>query len=163
MKISKLKDLLKFNLRESNTDNIVAYHGTDRKFSVFDDSKPIFFVNDPNVAKTYGPNVVKVKLKMENPIEFDFANGSTYMFDGKWYVPSKLAQVIKDIADDLEKYGMDEDTRELLGEYGFEDSYGDLNGIIMYNINDVGEGMFSDMKPATNYVVFDKSQITLLT
>ena len=139
------------------------YHGTDNKFTVFDDIKPIFFVDDINVAGTYGDTIIKAKLNMDNPIELDFDGKSTYYFFNKWYLPSDLANKIKDIATDIKnRYSIDEELKEYLENLGFSDLYGDLDGIIMRNISDAMGGVFSTHKAANNYVVFDKNQIKII-
>lgn len=150
----KLKPIL-----ESISGNIVAYHGTDSKFDSFNDNDPIFFVNDPKVAKTYGNIVKKVQLTIDNPIEFDFEGKSTFRFLEKWYLPSDLAKKIKEISDDIKKYGrLDDDFHDELQQlYDWSDQYGDLDGIIMKDINDPGSGWSDAIQ--TNYVVFSKTQI----
>lgn len=155
----KFKDIL----NENQIDSIDVYHGTDNKFDSFNDNKPIFFVDDINVARTYGNIIVKAKLAMDNPIELDFEDKSTYYFYDKWYLPSDLAVKIKNIADDIkQRYSLDEDLIEYLESLDFSDMYGDLDGIVMKNISDAMGGMFSTHKPANNYVVFNKTQIKII-
>lgn len=149
----KLKPIL-----ESISGNIIAYHGTDSKFDSFNDNDPIFFVNDPKVARTYGDIVKKVQLTINNPIEFDFIGKSTFYFLEKWYVPSDLAKKVKEISEDINKYGMDDDMREELDQYNWTDNYGELDGIIMKDISDPGSGWSQEITQ-TNYVVFSKTQI----
>jgi len=151
-------------LNESIDDNSdILYHGTDYKFNSFNDNKPIFFVDDIDVAKTYGDFIIKAKLIMDNPIELDFEGKSTYYFYDKWYLPSDLANKIKEIAIDIKnRYTIDEDLKEYLEYLDFNDMYGDLDGIVMKNISDAMGGMFSTHKPANNYVVFDKNQINII-
>ena len=146
---------------ENNSD--ILYHGTNNKFTVFNDIKPIFFVDDINVARTYGDIIIKAKLNMDNPIILDFDGKSTYYFYDKWYLPSDLANKIKEIADDIKnRYSLDDDLKEYLESLDFSNMYGDLDGIIMKNISDSMGGMFSTHKPASNYVVFDKNQINII-
>lgn len=158
-------------LSEGIDNSIVLYHGTNNKFTVFNDSKPIFFVDDVNVAKTHGGILFKVRLNMDNPIELDFNGRSTYYFNGrstyyfidKWYLPSELANKIKEISNDIrDRYDIGEELKDYLESLGFSDSYGDLDGVIMYNISDAMGGVFSTHEPANNYVVFNKDQITIL-
>ena len=141
----------------------ILYHGTDKKFTTFNDNKPIFFVDNLDVAKTYGPYIVKAKLYMDNPIELDFEGGSTYHFFDKWYLPSDLANKLKSIATDMKnRYSIDEDLKEYLECLGFSDLYGDLDGVIMKNINDsMGDIFAVHPRVANNYVVFDKKQIKI--
>lgn len=162
MEIKKIiKSKLKTYLNENTSDSNILYHGTNNKFSVFDDKNPIFFVDDINVARTYGDDIIKAKLKMENPIELDFDGKSTYHFLDKWFLPSDLANKFKEIAFDMEnQYSLDEELKEYLESLGFSDLYGNLDGIIMKNISDAMGGVFSTHKPANNYVVFHKEQIT---
>lgn len=167
-----MKDLKKFiatTIREylnENTEfnsNMILYHGTDNKFTVFNDNKPIFFVDDIYVARTYGNFIIKAKLNMDNPIELDFDGKSTYYFYDKWYLPSDLANKIKEIAIHIKnRYSLDDDLKEYLESLDFSDMYGDLDGIIMRNISDAMGGVFSTHKAANNYVVFDKNQIKII-
>lgn len=146
-----------------NIQNNIVYHGTNNKFNIFNDNNPIFFVDNINVAKTYGNIIIKAKLDIQNPIELDFDGKSTYYFYDKWYLPSDLANKIKEISDDLKnQYIIDDDLKDYLELLGFNDLYGDLDGIIMKNISDVGNGIFTTHNPATNYVVFNKKQIKLV-
>ncbi len=117
MKLRKL-------LNELTVPNIL-YHGTDSKFTTFNDSKPIFFTDNIQVAKSYGSNVIKVQLKLDNPLEIDCDGNSTCVFRGKNYLPSKLAEVIKELSDDLKKYGRldDEEMDELEYEYDWSNSW----------------------------------------
>jgi hypothetical protein len=142
----------------------VLYHGTDSKFTSFNDSKPIFFTDNIQVAKSYGSNVIKARLTLDNPIEVDFGGNSTSYFRGKNYVPSDMAKTIKELSDDLKQYGRleDDEMYELEQEYDWSDSYGDLDGIIMKNIKDSYGDMFAGDIVANNYVVFDKNQIKLI-
>jgi hypothetical protein len=156
MKIRKI-------LKEMYVPNIL-YHGTDLKFITFNDSKPIFFTDNIQVAKSYGNNIVKVQLKLNNPIEVDCDGNSTCFFRGKNYLPSKLAEAVKELSDDLKKYGRleDEYMEELEREYDWYDSYGDMDGIIMKNIKDSYGDVFAGDIVANNYVVFDKNQIKII-
>lgn len=157
--ITKFKDFL----FENNNSDIIAYHGTDNKFNIFDDTKPIFFVDNYEIAKTYGDIIIKAELQIENPVVFDFGGKSTYFFMEKWYLPSELSIVIMEIYDDIKnRYIIDDDTLEELEIHEYDGLYGDLDGIIMKNITDANDGMFSTFKPATNYVVFDKKQIKII-
>ena len=157
---TKINKIIMEFLTESFESSPVLYHGSDNEFEIFNDNKPIFFVDDPNIAKTYGNHIIKARLKMENPIELDFDGNSTYYFFNKWYLPSELANEIKKISDDLKnQYTIDDDLKEYLEELGFSELYGDLDGIIMKNIRDAKDGVFSTHKPANNFVVFDKQQI----
>lgn len=141
----------------------IVYHGTDSKFNVFNDNKPIFFVDDIDIAKTYGNYVIKAKLNIENPIELDFDGKSTYYFYDKWYLPSDLAGKLKEISDDIKnRYTLDDDLKEYLESLDFSDTYGDLDGIIMRNIRDAMGSVFSSHKPADNYVVFDANRIKII-
>ena len=54
-----------------------------------------FFVDNIDVAKTYGDFIIKAKINMDNPIILDFDGLSTYYFYDKWYLPSDLANKIK--------------------------------------------------------------------
>lgn len=163
-----LKKFIKTTIREYLNENIednsdILYHGTDNKFTIFKDNKPIFFVDDINVARTYGDFIIKAKLIINNPIELDFDGKSTYYFYDKWYLPSDLANKIKEIAIDIKNsYSLDDDLKEYLESLDFSDMYGDLDGIIMRNISDAMGGMFSTHKEANNYVVFDKNQINII-
>lgn len=152
------------NILNELTAPKILYHGTDSKFTTFNDSKPIFFTDNIQVAKSYGSNVIKVQLKLDNPLEIDCDGNSTCVFRGKNYLPSKLAEVIKELSDDLKKYGRldDEEMDELEYEYDWSDSYGDLDGIIMKNIKDSYGDIFAGDIVANNYVVFDKNQIKIL-
>jgi hypothetical protein len=157
-----IKTILKEQLNESGLVPRVLFHGTNNKFETFNDNNPIFFVDNINVARTYGDYIIKAELTMDNPIELDFGGNSTYHFFDKWYLPSDLAAKIKEISDDLKnRYSLDDELKEYLESLDFNDSYGDLDGIIMKNINDSFDA-FSTNKPATNYVVFNKNQIRIL-
>jgi hypothetical protein len=169
----KLKKLIETTIREylneqqilnENIDNNspILYHGSNNKFTDFNDKEPIFFVDNIDIARTYGDYVIKAKLNINNPIELDFDGKSTYYFFDKWYLPSDLANEIKTIATDLKNnYLLDEDLMEYLEELGFSDLYGDLDGIIMKNITDAMGEIFSTHKPANNYIVFNKEQINI--
>lgn len=156
MKISKI-------LSEMSVPTVL-YHGTDSKFTTFNDSNPIFFTDNIQVAKSYGSNVIKAHLTLDNPIEVDFDGNSTSYFRGKHYVPSDMAKIIKKLSDDLTRYGRleDEDMDDLKQEYDWSDLNGDLDGIIMKNIKDSYGDMFAGDIVANNYVVFDKNQIKLI-
>lgn len=150
-------------LDEDIQDNLIVYHGTNNKFDIFNDNKPIFFVDDINVARTYGDFIIKAKLVMDNPIELDFEGNSTYYFYDNWYLPSDLAIKIKEISDDMKNgYAVDDELKDYLESIEFSALYGDLDGIIMKNISDAMDGIFSKNKPATNYVVFNKNQIRII-
>lgn len=147
---------------ENLNDNNILFHGTNSRFKTFNDNKPIFFVDDVNVAKTYGNIIIKARLNIDNPLELDFNDRSTYYFFNRWYLPSDLANKIKEISDDIKKnYTLDDDLKDYLEELDYNELYGDLDGIIMKNIND-DYNLISRNKPATNYVVFDKNQIKIV-
>jgi hypothetical protein len=165
MKLKKIiANTIKEYLNENFEDNSqILFHGTNNKFDIFNDNKPIFFVDDINVARSYGDYIIKAKLNMNNPIELDFEGNSTYHFYDKWYLPSELAKKIKEISNFIKnRYSLDEDLKEYLKYLGFDDLYGDLDGIIMNNISDAMGGMFSTYKPVNNYVVFNKNQIRII-
>ena len=151
------------DLNENIENNLgILYHGTNDKFTTFNDNNPIFFVDNIDVARTYGDILIKAKLIMNNPIELDFQGNSTYYFFDKWYLPSELANKIKEIAFDIKNgYILDDELKEYLENLDFSDMYGDLDGIIMKNISDTNDGIFSNHKPANNYVVFDKKYIRI--
>ena len=143
----------------------LVYHGSDNRSVSFNNKKPIFFVDDINIAKTYGDYIFSAKIDMDNPLEVDFDGKSTYYFYDKWYLPSQLAERTKEIADDIKmRYSLDDDLVEYLSSLDFSDLYGDLDGLIMRNISDPGAraDMFVNLKPATNYIIFDKNQIKML-
>lgn len=141
--------------------NIVAYHGTDVRFNIFNDNDPIFFVDNLKVAKTYGEHIIKAELDIERPIELDFTGKSTYYFIDKWYRPSELAIKIKEYSNDIKNhYTLDDDVEEELLYLGYDKV--EIDGIIMYNIQDAKDGIFSSHRPVTNYVVFNKDQIKVL-
>lgn len=142
----------------------VLYHGTDVKFTTFNDSDPIFFTDNIQVAKSYGNNVIKVQLNLDNPLEVDCYGNSTCLFKGKNYLPSDLAKSIKELSDDLKKYGRleDEEMDELEQEYDWSSSYGKMDGLIMKNIKDSYGDMFAGDIVANNYVVFSKNQIKII-
>lgn len=151
-------------LNESN-DNIpkILYHGTDIKFNSIDYSKPIFFVNSIDIARTYGKHIIEAQIQMDNPIELDFEGMSTYYFQDKWYVPSELALKIKEIAEDIENgYTIEDDLTDYMETLGYNGMYGDLDGIVMKNIRDASDGIFSNNEPANNYVVFKREQVKIL-
>jgi len=164
----ELKKFITANIKKCLNENIkdnsdILYHGTDNKFDIFDDSKPIFFVDNINVARTYGDYIIEARLNIDNPIELNFDGKSTYYFYDKWYLPSDLAIKIKTISDDIKNgYSLDDELKEYLEELGFSFFSGDLDGIIMNNISDAMGGVFSTHKPANNYVVFDKNQIMIV-
>ncbi len=152
----KLATLLKEQLE-------IVYHGTDSRFNVFNDKTPIFFVDNIKVARTYGDYIIKAKLNLNNPIELDFDGKSTYYFIDKWYIPSELANRIKEISIDIKNgYSLNDEVSEELEYLGWSDLSGDMDVIIMNNIDDVNSGMFSSLPPVTNYVVFNKESIIYL-
>jgi len=158
-----IRKIIREVLSEAISNKVIAYHGTDNVFSFFSDSHPIFFVDNIDVAKTYGNIIIKSELTIENPVIFDFDGKSTYYFDNKWLRPSELAEYIKNISEDIKKhYQLSDELAEELAYHDYEGYSGDLDGIIMKNISDTGDGVFSTHQPATNYVVFDKSQIKVL-
>jgi hypothetical protein len=155
-----IRKIIREVLSETITNKVIAYHGTNSDFSIFDDINPIFFVDNPEIARTYGDRVIKVELNIENPVVFDFGGNSTYFFNNKWMVPSELALAIKDISDDIKNhYSIDDEVMEELEYHEYSQFSGDLDGIIMKDIKDAMDGMFSTHDSATNYVVFNKSQI----
>lgn len=157
----KLKSILKEILSDG-----VVYHGTNNKFTSFDDSKPIFFSDDIKVAKSYGDTILKAKLNLDNPLEVDFERNSTIHFIDKWYVPSDFAALIKGISEDIDKYGglhmIEDSIQEEIGYLGWRDNGAGMDGIIMKNIRDSYGDMFAGNIVANNYVVFDKNRINLV-
>ena len=150
-------------ISETFTDKVIAYHGSDEKIFSFNDSNPIFFVDNLDVASTYGNNIIKAELKIENPVVFDFEGRSTYFFNNKWLLPSQLSEVIKSISEDIKNnYSIDEELMEELEYHEYSQFSRDLDGIVMKNISDAMDGVFSSHESATNYVVFDKSQIKIM-
>lgn len=153
------------NLNETNhNDDKIFYHGTDYKFNKFYNTEPIFFVDNIDIAKTYGQYIISAKLTMMNPIELDFDGNSTFLFMGKWYLPSELAKYLKEISKDIDKYGfwsLNNDLINELEDFGYNDLYGTMDGIIMFNIKD-SYNIFDKNKPATNYVVFNSNQIEIV-
>ncbi len=141
----------------------VLYHGTENLFKDFNSDKPIFFVDNIDVAKTYGHIIVKGNLEINNPIIFDFDGKSTIFFYDKYYMPSELALFMKNISEDLKnRFSIDEDLKEEMECFEFNDLYGDLDGVIMKNIDDSMGDPFGLGYTATNYVVFDKKQIKII-
>lgn len=159
-----IKTTIKIVLNENlNDKKIIAYHGTNTDFKSFYDNKPIFFVDDLDVAKTYGYIIFKVELTIQNPIIFDFDGSSTFFFLNKWYLPSDLANRIKKISNDIENhYQLDDELKNELEYHDYNLLFGNLDGIVMKNISDAGTGFFATHNPATNYVVFNKNQIKIL-
>lgn len=153
-----LRKLIENIIAESNG---VVYHGTNSKFSSFNDTKPIFFSDDIKVAKSYGSTIMAAKLDLKNPLEVDFDGSSTIYFVDKNYVPSAFAAKVKEISNDIEKYGMTDEFRDIFEEYDWPDMYGELDGIIMKNIKDSYGDIFAGNIIATNYVVFSKNQIKI--
>jgi hypothetical protein len=150
-------------LYEDFQSDLVVYHGSENKFATFKAGEPIFFVDDINVAKTYGPNIIKAVLELDNPIVFDFEGKSTIFFYDKYYLPSELAKFLKSISDDMKRsISIDDELIEEMGYQDYNPLYGDLDGIIMKNINDTYGEIFSD-SIATNYVVFSPTQIRVLS
>jgi hypothetical protein len=100
---------------------------------------------------------------MNNPIILDFGNNSTFFFIDKWYLPSNLANKIKEISDDIKNnYSLNDDIENELLYNNFNPLYGDLYGIIMENIKDDYDFFSKQEKSSTNYVVFDKNQIQII-
>lgn len=153
-----LRKLIENIIMESNG---IVYHGTNNKFSSFNDTKPIFFSDDIKVAKSYGSTIIAAKLDLKNPLEVDFEGSSTVYFVDKFYVPSAFAEKVKDISNDIEKYGMTDEFRDIFVEYDWSNMYGELDGIIMKNIKDSYGDIFAGNIIATNYVVFNKNQIKI--
>lgn len=155
-----LRKLIENIVAESNG---VVYHGTNNKFSSFNDTKPIFFSDDIKVAKSYGSTILAAKLDLKNPLEVDFGGSSTIYFVDKNYVPSAFAAKVKEMSNDIKKYGLDDEIRDELGQYGWSDGFvdDDLDGIIMKDIKDSYGDIFAGNIIATNYVVFNKSQIKI--
>lgn len=165
MKKIIVNEILKYILNENKdfSDKIIAYHGTNSKFKTFNDSSPIFFVDNIEVAKTYGENIIKVELELNNPIEVDFRGGSTYYFLDKWYYPSDLANKFKEISEDIKlRYVLDDEITNELEDLNFNSLYGDLDGVIMKDINDSYDILSIKKTTATNYVVFNKNQIKII-
>lgn len=150
-------------LTEKTDYTPVAYHGTSKKFRSFDDRNPVFFVDRREVAETFGPYITKVRLDFDNPVELDFSGGGRVRFFGQNLRPSEVAHEIKEMADEQKIYGqLDDDVIQELESLGWDQHMGDIDGVIMHNISDSWDGPFSSLKPATNYVVFDKRQIKVL-
>lgn len=78
-------------------------------------------------------------------------------------MPSELANKIKEIYNDIKKqYQLDDEIEQELEYHGYDGLSVDLDGIIMKNIKDANDGVFSSNKPATNYVVFNRNQIKII-
>ncbi len=160
---TKLKRKLKSLLTEDYEYNPIVFHGTDYDFEKFDDSKPIFFVDSEKVAKSYGDIIKKVELDFENPVIFDFEGKSTVYFDGKWQRPSQLANIIKEIYEWERDYNsVDDEIYDELEHYEHSRNNGDIDGLIMDNIDDSKNDLFGFDETATNYIVFDESKIKYL-
>ncbi len=141
----------------------ILYHGTNNVFRDFNSDKPIFFVDNIDVAKTYGNNIIQASLQINNPIIFDFEHNSTVFFYGKYYLPSVLASFLKSISEEMKKFmSIDEDLKEEMEYHEFNALYGDLDGVIMNNIKDSYDAFMDKTPSATNFVVFDKNQIEIL-
>ena len=122
----------------------------------------LYFLLTEQIARTYGNIIIKARLDINNPIELDFGGSSTYYFFDRWYLPSELADRIKGISIDISNgYLLDDDLVEYLDDLGFSSLYGNLDGIIMRNIVDVGVGLFST-ETSNNYVIFNKEQVKKL-
>ena len=148
----------------NNNSNKIFYHGTDSKFKEYSDVETIFFVDNIDIAKTYGQHVIPAKLTMMNPIELDFDGNSTFLFMGKWYLPSELIKRLKEISLDIDKYGfwsLDNDLVNELEDFGYNDLYGTMDGVVFFNIRNSAE-IFDSHHPATNYVVFNNNQIEII-
>lgn len=149
-------------------DDYMVYHGTNQTFNVFDlskvgentRSKGFFnFTDSKEVAKTYGDNILKCIISMDSPITIDCEGSSTIKFLGKYYTPSKFAQLIDEINKDLENhYIIEEEIIEELKLLGFSPLYADIiDGIILKNCKD-SFNLFDDLT-STNYIVFKPEQI----
>lgn len=75
-----MKILHKGFIYESVSGDIVAYHGTDSEFDVFDNSNRkngnalgdgYYFTDSIDKAKLYGKIIIKVKLHLDNMLDFD--------------------------------------------------------------------------------------------
>ena len=143
----------------------VLYHGTDSKFTTFNDSKPIFFTDNIQVAKSYGSNVIKARLTLDNPLVVDCESKSTIFWVNKYYLPSDFALLIGGISDDIDTlnglHNLSDEIQEEFYQNNWKDN-GFLDGIIMKNIKDSYGDMFAGDIVANNYVVFDKNQIKLI-
>jgi len=146
-----------------SSDSIIVYHGTNNQFQKFNDNAPIFFVDDIEIARTYGRYIIKAILTMDNPIYFDFNNGSTFYFQDRWFVPSALALFMREIHNDMKKfYSLDDDLIDELESHDFSALSGDLDGMVMENIKDSSGELFSSHNSANNYVVFNTNQIKII-
>jgi len=109
---------------EARKKSITAYHGTNANFDNFDNKflgsatgkQPInmsgfSFSSDKNVAKTFGKNVKKVELDIQNPYVID-AKGKTY--------GDEMKTIIRDAVDTVDRNKYD--------------------GIIIKNYKDAGTG-----------------------
>lgn len=157
-----LRKLIENIIAES--DGIV-YHGTNNKFTSFNDTKPIFFSDDIDVAKSYGSTIIAAKLDLKNPLEVDFDGNSTIYFIDKFYVPSEFAKLVKGISADIDKYdglhNLSDDIQEEMYVHNWLDNGHGMDGIIMKNIKDSYGDIFAGDIVATNYVVFNKNQIKI--
>lgn len=127
------------------------YHGTNKKFDSFSgelggsNSKTgaaknhIFFTNKPDVAKSYGKNIVEAYMDLKNPLVIDAKESGwdAVEFDG-------VIKNINEVAKDAEKSGYD--------------------GLIVKNVRDTGGS--SDGKPAgftssDTIVVFNKDNVKI--
>ncbi|EKY4114267.1 hypothetical protein RCP98_006020 [Pseudomonas aeruginosa] len=141
---------------------LVVYHGTDKKFTVFNTdgrSRPTFFTNIEGLAKSYAAERSRrggaeqvtqaVYLRISNPMTVD-ANGAAWdniAADG-------IENNEKAIAD-LSKRGVSHITTnraaEIAEKYGFD-------GVIIKNVMD-GYGYNKDAPKSTVYAVFKPEQI----
>ncbi len=150
--------LLEF-LKQENL--IKLYHGTNKIFDSFQDNSIIFFTDDKNVAKTYGKHIIEAIIyKFDNYIDIDCENNSTIFFNGKTYLPSQFALHIKALQDDISNnYQIDDEILEELNYYGYNPLYGDIDGIIMRNIQDNFDFFTDTPNIANNYVIFNINKI----
>lgn len=117
---------------------IVAYHGTDAAFKKFDPERigestgagdwgdGFYFTNDPNVAKTFGKNLMEVRLDLKNPAKND----------------DLLDQDIQKAVEDMMGFT---DVEEILSQKGFDGiEYTHKDGTIEYVVFDANKVILPD-------------------
>lgn len=140
----KLKDILKEVAKEKPVDKIL-FHGTNNEFNIKDIKLPAHF-GTPQAAKDIGGSkLLKVRLKMKNPVRMYDDQVQVWDLDT---VGGTLSNDLKVSEEDIDKYydqyGAEQGLIELLKSLGYD-------GIVYENkYEDIG---------SESYIVIDKNTI----
>lgn len=155
-KLREVKEAVELDLNKHTSGDIDAFHGSDSKIKDIDFSKSnqssrtgvpkgvAFLTDDADVAKSYGENVLKKKIKMNNPLVVD-AKGRPW--DEIDFVSDRGVKTVMNI-NELANYAK---TVSKLKGY---------DGLVVKNVRDTGgkSGKPGGFTMSTSYAVFEETQ-----